>query len=207
MGEKGGIMTRQVEHIIEYIDVVEPEELRKLVEDLSVEDLFIDWAAIEEDTKLKIFLMLENEKKLTLLESLSLNDQEWLIETLSVEHVRLLLSSMEPDDLADFIQNVSPEIRQAVWQNLGEESKKEALFLLRFEEDDAAGIMTPRYVAVRATLTVSQALHFIRKTARTVETIYYIYVIDQLKRIIGVLSLRDILFADEETLVESVMEK
>ena len=200
-------MTKQVEHILEFIDSLSPAELRKLVEDLPVSDLFTDWVALDDSMKIRLFLLLHNEKKLDLLESLSLHDQEWLIETLSGEHVRLLLNSMEPDDLADFIQNVSPEIRQAVWQNLSEEAKKEALFLLRFEEDDAAGIMTPRYVAVRSALTVAQALNFIRKTAREVETIYYIYVIDQLKRIIGVLSLRDILFAEEESKIETIMEK
>ncbi len=200
-------MTRAVEHIIEYMNELKSEELRKLMDDISLDDLYHDWSQLDKDMKIQLFLLLTNERKLIFLDFLSTQEQERLIETLSVEHVRLLLSTMEPDDLADFIQNVSPDIRQAVWQSLSEESKKETLFLLRFDEDDAAGIMTPRYLALRSSVSVAQAIHFIRKTANEVETIYYIYVIDQLKRLIGVLSLRDVLFAHNETRIEDIMEK
>jgi len=200
-------MNKQLEHIIEYMNAMNHSDIKKLVEDLNIDDLIYEWLNLEEEQRIKIFLLLENERKLILMENLSIEEQERLIESLSVEKARLFLREMEPDDLADFIQNVSPEIRKAVWQNLSEESKKETLFLLRFDEDDAAGLMTPRYVALQSARTVSQALSFIRRTAKEVETIYYIYVIDQMKRLIGVLSLRDLLFADDETRIDSIMKR
>ena len=95
---------------------------------------------------------------------------------MSEQNIRAFLEGMEPDDVTDFMQSVSPEVRKSVWDNLSEEAKRETLFLLRFDEDDAAGIMTPRYLAVRSSITVSQAMNFVRKNVQNVETIYYLYV-------------------------------
>ncbi|MDX9801802.1 MAG: magnesium transporter, partial [Spirochaetia bacterium] len=89
---------------------------------------------------------------------------------------------------------------------LSAEAKKETLFLLRFDEDDAAGLMTPRYIAVKPSITVAQALKFVRKGAEEIETVYYFYVLDQLKRLIGVVSLRDILAASDEQIIAGIME-
>ncbi|TFG59116.1 MAG: magnesium transporter, partial [Spirochaetales bacterium] len=102
---------------------------------------------------------------------------------------------------------VSPDVRKSVWQNLSDEAKKESLFLLRFDEDDAAGLMTPRYLAIRSSITVSQALQFVRKGLQEVETVYYIYVLDQVQRLLGVVSLRDLLAAQDTAVIESIMEK
>jgi magnesium transporter len=67
-------------------------------------------------------------------------------------------------------------------------------------------MMTPRYLAIRSAVTVGQALAFIRATGRDVETVYYIYVVDRLKRLQGVVSLKDLLFTDDSELVQEIME-
>ena len=65
--------------------------------------------------------------------------------------------------------------------------------------------MTPRYAAILADITVAQALHFIRSSMDTLETVYYIYVVDQLKRLIGVVSLKDILRARDNDKIDDIM--
>jgi len=90
---------------------------------------------------------------------------------------------------------------------LSDEAKIETQFLLRFDEDDAAGLMTPRYLAIQTSLTVAQALRWVRKNVYDVETIYSIYVVDKLKRLQGVLSLRDILSGNDEDKIEAIMVK
>ena len=80
------------------------------------------------------------------------------------------------------------------------------LFLLRFDEEAAAGLMTPRYLAVRAGITVGQALAFVRKGAQEVETVYYIYILDELQRLLGIVSLRDLLTANDNVKINDIME-
>ena len=143
---------------------------------------------------------------MTFLNALSNTEQEKLIESLSAQSINQILSEMDPDDLADFIQSVSPEVRKEAWNSLSEEAKKETLFLLRFDEDAAAGLMTPRYLAIRAGITVKQALGFVRKGALEVETVYYIYVLDEFQRLLGVVSLRELLTANDDEKINNIMQ-
>lgn len=181
-------------------DLSDPE-LRGMLEDLGDHDLLDLYSALDEEQSVRAFLLLDLESKTDLISNLSDSEQEWLILQLPMQNMRTILDDMDPDDLVDVIQAVSPEARQSVWNTLTPEAREESQFLLRFDEDDAAGLMTPRYLAVRPNITVGQTLAFIRKNGRDVETVYYVYVVDQLKRLVGVVSLRDLLFTDD---VESI---
>jgi magnesium transporter len=200
-------MTGTLDYIKEYISIMEEEQLKQLLSEIRIEDLHHFWDSFSTEEQVKIFLNLDLNMKMELMDSLPNSEQEKLIQVLSVEHTKELLAEMAPDDLADFIQTVSSEVRKAVWQNLSEDAKRETLFLLKFDEDDAAGLMTPRYMAIRSGITVSEALRFIRKNSGSVETVYYIYVLDQLKRLLGVVSLRQILASEDGAKVENLMQR
>jgi len=182
-------------------------ELKSVLSDTAIADLIYFWDELSEAEAIRIFSQLDLEKKVNLINELPGPDQESLITALSVEHAKVLLEEMEPDDLTDFMQAVSQEVRDSVWKSLSEEAKQETLFLLKFDEDDAAGLMTTRYLAVPATRTVAQALNWVRKSVQKVETVYYLYVVDQLKRLKGVISLREILSAMDDDRIEDIMVK
>ena len=183
-----------------------PEELRKMLGEIPLADILEEWDTLTNEEALRVMLHLPLEDKVDLLSSLSNTEQEKLIESLSTQSLNQILSEMDPDDLTDFIQSVSPEVRKEAWNSLSEEAKKETLFLLRFDEDDAAGLMTPRYLAVRAGITVGQAINFVRKAAVEVETVYYIYVLDEFQRLLGVVSLRELLKSEDNVSINKIME-
>jgi len=198
-------MQNLIENLKEYLDPLNDEQLRNILSDLSASEIAEIWDQFSAEENLRIFLLIHQEKRGDLLSELPVYEQEHLIRELSEQATRSLLNEMEPDDLVDLIQSLSPELRASVWENLNEETRQETTFLLRFDEDDAAGLMTPRYAAILADITVAQALHFIRSSMDTMETIYYIYVVDQLKRLTGVVSLKDILRAKDGDLIENIM--
>jgi magnesium transporter len=198
-------MSQVLENLKEYMDPLNEEQIKGVVQGLSVPELLVVWDMLNDEESLRIFLHLDQEARSNLMMELPTPEQERLLQTLSVRDSRDLLDYMEPDDLTDLIQNLSPEVRTAVWNNLSEEARREMEFLLRFDEDDAAGLMTPRYVAVRAELTVAQALAFVRKVMNDMEMIYYVYVVDQLKRLIGVVSLRQLLSARDNQKISGIM--
>ncbi|MBN2051037.1 MAG: magnesium transporter [Spirochaetales bacterium] len=181
-------------------------DLKEFLAQLPLTDILDSWSSLTAEEHLQVFLNLPTDTKVDLVNELSPPEQEHLIGLLSEQHIRAFLEGMEPDDVADFMQAVNPEVRKAVWDNLSEEAKRETLFLLRFDEDDAAGIMTPRYLAVRSSISVSQAMNFVRKNVENVETVYYIYVIDETKRLTGVISIKDLLSAKDQALVRDIME-
>ncbi len=199
-----------LESIKEYLQMLNPAELKKNLKDISTQDLIENWDDLSEEEEKIIFRNLPLDMKIDLMDSLSAKDQEDIIRGLTdggITGIKQLLKEMEPDDLVDIIQSASPDVRKSVWENLSDDVKKEMIFLLKFDEDDAAGLMTPRYIAIKANITVGQALKFIRgEHAKDVETLYIVYVVDQLKRLIGLVSLRDLLEHDDDEIIKNIME-
>ena len=199
-----------LESIKEYLQMLNPAELKKNLKEISTQDLIENWDDLSEDEEKVIFRNLPLDMKIDLMDSLSSMDQEDIIRGLTdggITGIKQLLKEMEPDDLVDIIQSASPDVRKSVWENLSDDVKKEMIFLLKFDEDDAAGLMTPRYIAIKSNITVGQALKFIRgQHAKDVETLYIIYVVDQLKRLIGLVSLRDLLEHEDDEIIKNIME-
>jgi magnesium transporter len=200
-------MTAFLDNLREYLKELKDEDLKKAIAEIPINELIEFWDDLDEEEELKLFRILDLEHKVDLMDTLPISKQEMLIRSLTSEHAKALLAEMDPDDLADFIQSVSAEVRESVWNALEDEAKEEALLLLKYDYDDAAGLMTTRYLAIRPNLKVAQALAWVRKNMQNVETVYYIYVLDPLKRLLGVVSLRDLMAAEDEDLVQNVMVK
>ena len=200
-------MNAHIEYYRKYREIMSHEEIRSLFSDLSPSELAAEWRILDDDEGAEIFLHLESNRKQDLITELPYQEQERVIRSLSAQGKKSLFRSMEPDDLVDIVQSLSHEVRRAVWDSLSDEAKREMLFLLRFDEDDAAGMMTPRYLAVRSNVTVSQALSFIRRNISRVEIPFYIYVVDDLQRLVGVISMKDILSGDDNAKIADKMER
>jgi magnesium transporter len=202
-------MQNLIDNLKEYLDPlnINHDQLRYILDELSGAEIAEIWDNFTDDENLRMFLLIHQDKRGDLISELQSYEQEHLIRELSEGVTKTLLNDMEPDDLVDLIQSLSPELRSAVWDKLSDETRQETTFLLRFDEDDAAGLMTPRYAAILGDKTVAQALHFIRSSMDTLETIYYIYVVDKLKRLSGVVSLKDILRARDKDKIEDIMIK
>ncbi len=200
-------MQNLIDNLKEYLEQVNDEQLRLILDEVSGAEIAEIWDHFSDDENLRMFLLIPQDKRGDLISELQNYEQEHLIRELSEGVTKSLLNEMEPDDLVDLIQSVSPELRSSVWDQLSDETRQETTFLLRFDEDDAAGLMTPRYAAILGDITVAQALNFIRGSMDTLETIYYLYVVDKLKRLRGVVSLKDILRARDSDLIEDIMIK
>ena len=179
--------------------------LRGVVQAVATHDLIELWDSLSSTDARRVFLCLEPERRVALITSLSQQEQEQLIRSLSLDNIRSLFIAIEPDDLVDIIQAVDPDVRTSIWNSLSPEARRETQLLLPYEADDAAGLMTSRYLAIRSDLTSAQALNFIRQHGADVETIYLIYVVDQLQRLRGVVSLRDLIFAADSRQVGDTM--
>ncbi|MFP4375979.1 MAG: magnesium transporter [Spirochaetales bacterium] len=188
-------------------DYMSDPELRTALSDLGDHEVYALYNSLDGAQSLRMFLLLDLERKVDLVANMGVSEQEWLIKQLPMENLRSVFDEMDPDDLVDIVQEISPEARDAVWNELSEEARRETQFLLRFDEHDAAGLMTPRYLAVRPSITVGETIAFIRRTGADVETVYYVYVVDQLKRLVGVVSLRDLLFTDDTERITQIMTR
>lgn len=199
-------MHRSIKNIKEYLDIFDEDDLNNAIKELTLSEILDQWDEFTEDEMMRLFTHVDQEFKAALISEIPTQDQETILGELSTSGINKILSLMEPDDLVDLIQQISPEVRQSVWNTLPNIIKEETEFLLRFDEDDAAGLMTPRYAAINKNITVSQAISFIRKKVEKVETIYYIYVVDEFKKLVGVVSLKEILTSDDAVTIDTIME-
>ena len=198
-------MQSTLDNLREFIHDLNDEQLYHMVMDMPMHEIVDLWDDLDDGEAINLFVLLPIDKKAELITELGATDQEWLIKNLPLDNAREIFEKVEPDDLVDIIQELNPDVRENVWQSLSDEARSQMQFLLRFDEDHAAGIMTTRYLAIRSNVSVGQALAFIRVNARRVETIYYIYVVDTLKRLQGVVSLKDLLFNDDSRRIDEVM--
>lgn len=119
---------------------------------------------------------------------------------------RALIRLLAPDDAADLMQELEPDERAGAAALLDPSTAREVRALLAYAEDEAGGLMNPRFVRVRPDLRVDDAIRYARMQSRDrAETISYLYVLDSEQRIAGVLSFRDLFAASGDALVQDVM--
>jgi len=200
-------MSNILEHYLEYKEKMSPQEKRSYLHDIAFSDLLDAWEELDAENALRVFVDLPLDIRTDLFTELSEGEQEFILSNLSVQSKKTLFKMMEPDDLVDIMQSASKGVRDAVWENLSDESKREMLFLLRYDEDDAAGLMTPRFLAVQSRITVAQAIQFIRGKCDSVEYLFSIYIIDNLERLIGSITMKELLASSDSTKISELIKE
>jgi CBS domain-containing protein len=128
-----------------------------------------------------------------------------ILEDLEPGRAADILEEMDPDEAADLVADLSDESRVEILGLMEKEEAEEVQELMTYDEDTAGGIMTTEFVAVPANLTAAQTIDRLRELEPTAETIYYVYVTDSENRLVGVLSLRDLIVAKPETVISTFM--
>jgi len=132
-------------------------------------------------------------------------DAATVLERLSIDHAADVLEAMQPDEAADVIAEVVPEIANQIMVAMEPIEAEELRELLAYPPDTAGGRMTPAYVSVSPELRADQAVVALRRVAEEAETVNYIYVQDDDERLLGVLSLRNLVLTRPETQVRDLM--
>ena len=173
---------------------------------LLAEDLRDAWAALDAEERLEGFRLLDPGEAENLFELLEAREQCALLLGLSAAERQLWMRQLPPDDGADAVQAAAPEERELLLAALDAPTRHEVAALLAYAEDEAGGLMSPRYVRLRPDMPVDEAVAYLRRAARErVETIYYIYVLDAEQRLLGVVSFRELFAAPPDAKVRDVM--
>ncbi|MBW3660084.1 MAG: magnesium transporter [Gemmatimonadetes bacterium] len=142
-------------------------------------------------------------------ETLSEVDEEaWspLIEALGEESVRDLFEELERDDAADILAELPREDARDILARIEPRDSREIAALMEYEEDTAGGVMTTELVSVPGHLTADEAIVAVRVRGREVNDFYTVYVVDAESRLLGTISLQDLILADGSTRVDTIME-
>jgi len=163
------------------------------------------WPDLDLGKRLATFAELPRHEADDFFLDLSSRDQASLLASMPDGERRLWLRLLAPDDAADLVQASPPGSRDSLLNHLDDTSRNEVCALLAYKEDAAGGRMSPRYARVRPDSTVDEAIAYLRHQAREVETINYVYAVDDAGRLVGVLSFRDLFAAAPGQHVRDIM--
>lgn len=138
-------------------------------------------------------------------QELELDEQKLFVTELQQNYLIDTLSQMPYDDVADFLGMLPEPTKTSYLNQMDVEDAVEIKHLLKYPDQTAGAIMTTEYVSVSKTDTAGQVIDRLRIEAPDAETIYYIYVVDEQHRLVGVISLRDLIIAQTEQAIEEIM--
>nr|WP_308758691.1 magnesium transporter [uncultured Anaerotignum sp.] len=159
------------------------------------------------DKQLFLFRLLSKDMAAEAFSYLDNDTQEMLVTSITDTEVRNIVDNMYLDDTVDFLEEAPANLVSKVLRNTDRETRALINRFLHYPENSAGSLMTVEFVHLSKTMTAKRAMEIIRKNGLDKETIYTCYVIDDKKHLVGVLPLRTLLFADEDKLVEELMEE
>lgn len=181
------------------------DELIGLIDDLHPADIVDMLQSLDDSEREAFFRIIPVEKAGEILGELEFEDQAGIIDSIGLSRSSQIISEMATDDAADLIAELPADHRDQILDAMNSEGE-ELRGLLRYEEDSSGGIMTTEYVAVKADWTAEYTMAQLRKSAPDVHTAYYIYVIDAADRLVGVISLRELVIADLNARIADIMD-
>lgn len=137
----------------------------------------------------------------------SLDKQKELVSGVGRERISKLLEAMSHDDRVDLLQHLDADVTESLLPLVAKADREDIRLLLSYPEHSAGSVMTTDYASLVPELTVQDALNQLRQQAPHRETIYYIYVIDKERHLIGFVSLRDLILASPKALIRDIMQE
>lgn len=172
-----------------------PANVAEFLEELPADKQLFLFRLLSKDMAAEAFSFLDNDT------------QEMLVTSITDTEVRNIVDNMYLDDTIDFLEEAPANLVSKVLRNTDRETRALINRFLHYPENSAGSLMTVEFVYLSKTMTAKRAMEIIRKNGLDKETIYTCYVIDDKKHLVGVLPLRTLLFADEDKLVEELMEE
>ena len=207
--EKENIQFELTDELIEQVEILieakKDKELKKLMDEFHYADIaeILDELNLEE--AIYIIKLLDSETTSDILMEMDEDNREKVLKNLSAKEIAEEIEELDTDDAADIIAELPEERQQEVISQIeDEEHKAEIRELLAYDEDTAGGLMAKELVKVYETWTVAGCLRRIRGQAKDVTRVHSIYVVDKQNRLIGRLSLKDLIVAKSDQKIADI---
>ena len=180
--------------------------LRKIINKTHGADLSQVFHALSLSNQHTLFNLIEDtEQKGILFSELDEDTLQNFIQKLSIEEIVEVLEKMPTDDVADFIGRLPDEMSDTLLKKMKKEGSEEVEDLLQFKDDSAGGIMVPDFIALREDITAQEAIESLQKEHLEVEMPFYLYVVDEYGKLVGVISLRQLVVVSPSTPLKNFM--
>jgi magnesium transporter len=181
------------------------EFVKKAIEEMRPADVADLVEYLDQNERLYIFGLLEPVGAGEVLVEIESPVQESILSDLDTQAISEIVEVLDSDDAADLVGDLPDERAREIIETLGEDTTEELEKLLPHPEDSAGGIMALEFVAANAGATVQEGIDLIRERRSQVENLYYLYVINDFKQLVGVISLKDLVVEPPERPLKEIM--
>lgn len=179
--------------------------LRQMLDNMNAADIALLFDEIDKKEIPLLYRLLPKEEAAETFTYMSRDMQKTLINTLTDRELRAVMDDIYLDDTVDIIEEMPANVVARILRNTDEETRKMINQVLKYPKDSAGSLMTIEYVNIKKDMTVGEAISRIRQTAVDKETIYTCYVTEH-RKLIGMVSVKDLLMAEDSMQIEEIME-
>lgn len=195
-----------MEKVLELIKENKLIQARNQLKDMNVVDIAQLLDETSQEKMLIIFRILPKDISADVFSYLSSEQQRYIIESITDKEIKTIIDELFFDDTIDFLEELPANVVKKVIKHTDENTRALINQFLKYPENSAGSIMTIEYVDLKKEMTVKAALEHIKKTAIDKETINTCYVMDKNRRLEGVLSIRQLILNDEDTIIKDIMD-
>lgn len=196
-----------IENIEELIKEKKYMELKQELINLNEADIAEILENLNEVELVTIFRLLPKDLAALVFSYLSIENEYVIINALSVKEAGLIIDNMFADDATDLLEEMPSNVVKKLLASTTKETRRDINFLLKYEDDSAGSIMTVEFIDVKENYTVEKAIEKIKKEAIDIENIDFCYVLDDKRKLLGTVSLKNLLINDKDTVIKDIMEK
>jgi len=194
-----------VTDLITALDTRDIPALRASLAEHSEAELADEMVRLDPVQQALVFRLLTKGHALGVFEKLEPVQQAELLEALRADETARIIEEIDPDDRARLLDEMPAGVATRLLERVSPGERRRTTVLLGYAPESAGRIMTPEYVSVRASTTAGRAIERIRRAGIDAETIYVVYVVDDTRRLVGVVSLKDLVLAEPDTPVAELM--
>jgi magnesium transporter len=205
MQRKTSIISPEIKQILK--SPHRKEKLKEFFSDLHPHDIFVLCERLEPEEIAQIITALGRPKGIELFEEFKIRRQREIFRNFSKEWMADILEEMSPDERADFIKALPQERAEEILPLVAQAERNDIKKLIQYEEGTAGSILTTEYASLPPNITAKEGLEKLKLQAFDRETIYYTYVIDNERKLLGLVSLKNILLAPSDSLIKDIMNK
>lgn len=195
-----------LEGLLEHLHQKKFSVVRETLTALNSADIAQVLAEVEESDLPLLFRILPKELAAETFIEMDNDQQEFLITVFSDRELKEVLDELYVDDAVDLIEEMPATVVKRILRHTNPEMRKDINQLLQYPKTSAGSIMTTEYVDLKKQMTVAEAFDRIRRIGVDKETVYTCYVTDKNRTLIGLISVKDLLLANQNQPIEEIME-
>ncbi|MFC0472411.1 magnesium transporter [Halalkalibacter kiskunsagensis] len=192
-------------HLLQLLTKEELDQFREDFLQLHPTDQADFYIMLESEDRQKLYAIITAETMADIFQALELSEQKELIIELDERYAAEMINHLYADDAATFLAELDQVEAQAILTAMNTDDADDVKELMAYPPKTAGSIMTKEFISLSSTNTAQEVIEQLRMEAPNAETIYYLYVVDEHEQLVGVVSLRDLITAQSNELVENLM--